>query len=156
MQIEDFPLAWRWTNERYALFPPNVLATIEPLSGSEALVLWRNAQEKHDASGLDPRRYLISTCDVSDSDQEAGCAWLESQHLNTETPIFLSWTPELAVATNWHTFTHYWSDFCYPSSDDVFIYSPSETWLLVYQHSEFFEFGVMRNSSEQKSNNSLR
>jgi len=43
MTIQEFPLAWRWTDARYAVFPPDVLAQLCPCSPDEASRLFERA-----------------------------------------------------------------------------------------------------------------
>ena len=41
----------------------------------------------------------------------------------------------LAICVSWGVFCEYWDDFCYPASDDVAIWSLSQEWFLIYDHS---------------------
>jgi len=52
----------------------------------------------------------------------------------------VSWSEDLAIQTSWDVFTEYWSDFCYPASDDVTIAPVAGDWRLKYHHYEQFEF----------------
>ena len=40
ISLEDFPLKWRWTDERYKKFPESVLAQIKPLKAEKASELY--------------------------------------------------------------------------------------------------------------------
>ncbi|MFN0313556.1 MAG: hypothetical protein ACKVQA_00765 [Burkholderiales bacterium] len=59
--------------------------------------------------------------------------------------MFVSWERNPAVETKWSVFAQYWSDFCYPASDDVLAWRDSRAWVLLYHHEEFFQFGLARN-----------
>ena len=65
---------------------------------------------------------------------------LDSLIPNNEHEIFVSWGPKLAILTNREYFIRHWDEFCYPSSDDVEIYSPGNRFRLNYYHYEVFEF----------------
>lgn len=72
---------------------------------------------------------------------EKGRGWLLEQNPNLEERIILSWTEELVIRTTWKIFTEHWDDFCYPASDDLIVFPESETWMLLYSHTEEFQFG---------------
>ena len=55
--------------------------------------------------------------------------------------VIVMWEPTVAVAVPRHIFCTYWDDFCYPSSDDVRIWSISELWCLQYHHKDQLIFG---------------
>ena len=72
-----------------------------------------------------------------------GRAWLFNQQ-RADTPVIVSWQPDLGVRTTWHIFADYWDAFCYPSSDDVAVWPEGKQWVLAYYHYELFEFGKDR------------
>lgn len=50
--------------------------------------------------------------------------------------IIISWEKKLALKTTKKIFIKYWTDFLYPSSDDVTIISERTNWILFYNHCE--------------------
>lgn len=74
--------------------------------------------------------------------------WLEATIPHSNQPILLSWDPTIAVVTDLTTFIRWWDMFCYPGSDDVFIWPITEEWMLRYRHEEVFYFapGSQENS----------
>ena len=57
--------------------------------------------------------------------------------------VILSWSDALAVETRWRTFVRYWDAFCYPSTDDVTMWSPGGDSTLCYRHFQVIQFGRM-------------
>lgn len=50
--------------------------------------------------------------------------------------IIISWERKLTLKTTKKIFIKYWTDFLYPSSDDVTIISERTNWILFYNHCE--------------------
>ncbi len=129
MSIQEFPLAWRWTQASHAVLPTEVLAQIHPLSASEASQL---------RSRCSRERASVASCSTADS---AGVSeWLRRVQPDLRARVYVAWSDELAVETSWEIFTEHWDDFCYPSSDDVTVAPVVGTWQLVYHHYEQFDF----------------
>jgi hypothetical protein len=63
------------------------------------------------------------------------------QNLSNEI-VYIFWKKKIAVQTDTETLIRYFSDFCYPSSDDVTIWPKSEKWLLQYHHYEKITFSA--------------
>ncbi len=72
--------------------------------------------------------------------RELGRDWLREQHGDLRDSVIIAWSSDCALRTTWEIFTDYWSDFCYPASDDVAGWPESERWVLFYHHEEQFEF----------------
>jgi hypothetical protein len=134
--IEEFELAWRWTQSTHAVLPPDVLATIRPFAPSRAAELDVQAialaEEPLGAGAVSFRASSDAAEDVR--------IRLQSLGIENRTVIVVSWNQRTAVATVWGTFVRFWDDFCYPSSDDVTIWPESNGWILCYRHHELFDF----------------
>jgi len=50
--------------------------------------------------------------------------------------LIISWERKLTLKTTKKIFLKYWTDFLYPSSDDVTIISEKTNWILFYSHYE--------------------
>ena len=129
MSIQEFPLAWRWTQPSHAVLPPDVLAAIVPLTASEAARL---------NFGSPVEGVSVVSCRTDGSEDVQG--WLRRVQPDGQLSVYVSWSDDLAVQTKWGIFTEYWDDFCYPSSDDVTVVPVGGTWRLEYSHYERFEF----------------
>lgn len=134
MPIHEFPLAWRWTDPRFAVFPPDVLAGLHPCSPEEASRLFRQASALSGFTAAIARRMNAGGA----SDQVS--AWLRQQRPSSAEEVFVCWSGDTALRVRWSTFVERWDDFCYPSSDDVAVLPCGGSWMLMYHHWEEFEF----------------
>ena len=134
MTIQEFPLAWRWTDARYAVFPPEVLAQLSPCSTDEASRVFERAQALSRPD--DPVAPRMN----AESSQEQVSAWLRVQQPRLTAEVSVCWSRDTALRTRWSTFIEHWGDFCYPSSDDVEVLPQDGTWVLLYHHWHEFEF----------------
>jgi hypothetical protein len=131
MKIQEFSLAWRWTDSRHAVLSEAALSQMQPLDAPEARRAFERARSFHRDSST------TRSANVSD---EEGCAWLRAQHDGLSDVVTISWSADCALRTTWEIFTEHWSDFCYPASDEVTVWPDSERWVLFYHHEEQFEF----------------
>lgn len=147
MRIQDHYLAWRWTDPNYAVLPNEVLAQMHPVTPAEAATLDMRSRPFLGKDGLshELQSNLISTDKL---DQEDGCAWLRKQQPSLEELVILSWDAGVALRTTWGVFTSYWSEFCYPASDDLVVFPELEAWVLLYHHEQEFQFGTRAVSAE--------
>jgi hypothetical protein len=125
MKIQKFPLAWHWTDSQHSVLPDIVLSQLQPLGAQEAQLAFERAQS------FRRRCSITHSADGSDGD---GRTWLEARHGSLSDSVTIAWSPQCALRTSWQIFTEYWSDFCYPSSDDVTVWPDSERWVLFYHH----------------------
>lgn len=141
MQLKDFPLAWRWTDERHALLPESALARIAPQSNKQAAHLFKESLQFCGNDGLDEKQFSLVQIITKDVEPARISEWLIACHANAETTVFLSWQPSIAISTTWGIFAQYWSEFCYPASDDLIVWSEANSWMLLYHHEELLQFG---------------
>jgi len=130
MKIEDFPLAWRWTNPKYAVFPENVLQELLPLSADSAGQLSALALHalQHQKLEFEPSE-----------DAAATQRWFESLAVPSGR-VSVVWDKHTALSVPWSLFCAYWNDFCYPFSDDVDIFLSDNRLLLRWRHDGLFEY----------------
>ena len=142
--FEDFDLKWRFTEGQHHLLPRKELSLIRPLSRAKA-TYFNKYSRKHlgNASLLKSEFSKIDPLQIVD-DHEVVRTWLQSKQIAPETEIIVSWDTSSCVVTTWNVFCKYWDDFCYPSSDDILVWSDSADWFLYYCHHEIFEFGTKR------------
>lgn len=128
--VESFSLFWRWNQSCHALLSDEELALIEPLSASKAF-------ELHEL--LMPIGESLADRSASSISSESPQAkmWLQG-YLAKDEFIFLSWDKFTAVRVPSSLFICRSDDFCYPSSDDIFIYPESGSYLLQFHHFEVF------------------
>lgn len=131
MTVQDFPLAWRWTQPSHSVLPAEVLGDIRPLETFVAAGIGRTVPAESASTTTRGARH---------SDRDEVRRWLRGVQPDSNARVYVSWSKDLAVETSWDIFTKYWDDFCYPSSDEVTVVPVSGTWQLVYHHYEQFDF----------------
>ncbi|MEO5793909.1 MAG: hypothetical protein ABIP34_02445 [Rhodoferax sp.] len=141
MRLKNFPIAWRWTDAKYALLPEDILARIEPQMLPVAKKLFHQSVAFNDADGLSERIFSVDQIGTRSTASAYVTNWLLSCHDNKETCVYLSWQSDLAISTTWGIFTHYWEAFCYPASDDLNVWSEAHDWMVFYHHEELMQFG---------------
>jgi hypothetical protein len=144
MNIREFPLAWRWTDERHAVLPDAVLEQMLPCEPSVARQLFQHTLSFMGGRGLSEQGFAVSTLSTASLSKEEGCAWLRALQPILSTEALLSWQPETALRTTWEIFTSYWPTFCYPASDDLAVWPEDGQWVLLYLHDEEFQFGTRK------------
>jgi hypothetical protein len=134
--LANFPLAWRWLQETHDPLPDDVLDDIQPLSRTAARHIAGEAARRCREGPLGEFTDSFSAeGDHADSVHER----LLLLPIPPESRVFVSWASEVAIDTSWRTFRTHWDAFCYPSSDNVTIWTPGEPWTVCYRHFEFIE-----------------
>lgn len=134
-RIDGFPLLWRWTEENHAIFLPQELKLIRPFKVGIAQKLNDKLLAVDQANGLNRSvtegLRVIESNDENDSEIQN---WLVNLPVKETEQVMLSWSSETAIMTSWKLFTERWSDFWYPSSDDLTVTSISFSWVLAISH----------------------
>src|SRR5688572_14938789 len=134
MAIDDFPLAWRWTQKSHADLPRDVLATIKPIDPTAAHELYLRGENAF------PRQSMPDERSCKTEDDVVAREWLRRLDLRADALITVVWSRELGVSLPWGIFVEHWDDFCYPSSDDAFIFFSSGSDVISYEHHEMFRY----------------
>ena len=146
--FDQFELKWRFTEEKYNVLPASHLEQIQPLDKVASKFL-------NDLTmGLFDRRQVLGpsffeyreATHVPDyvlpETEEYIKKWLYHRGLPFEQQVFASWDPNVGAITNWKMVVKYWSDFWYPSSDDLVVVDKTLSWALVIYHYDYIEFGT--------------
>lgn len=134
MRIDGFPLAWRWTDDAHAKLPESVLAEIEPVDPVRAKELYRSGVSVSRSPAEGEASVFAS------DEEEATRRWLQRLPISPSARVTIVWSEQLGVSLPWETFGDFWSDFCYPSSDDLFVFREDGSCALSYDHSEVFRY----------------
>jgi hypothetical protein len=139
---QQFPYAWRWTDARWNVLPPEKLAKVRPLVETKAREVCERGFQCLDRSMLRREFFaeIVAFNDSKSSDPGRARAWLAAQPVEGDTAIFVCWGDALAVQTRWSVFCEFWDDFCYPM-EAVLIWPASEQWALLYHPEERLYFG---------------
>ena len=129
---DDFALAWRWTGKPHAELPDDVLSGLIPLPTNLICDKYDTAL-RLDQCQKTTRNYM------TEGSRDDVKSFLRSILMESCTPVYVMWDNQTGLSMPWGTFIKYWDDFCYPSSDDVYISLPKASWLLAYRHWGEFE-----------------
>jgi hypothetical protein len=147
--VEQFPLAWRWTDPRWNVLPPEKLARVRPLVKTKAKEVCDHGRRFVDGFRL--RRDLFSvTADFDDCGNNSpgpASTWLKAQSVEEDPAVFVCWGGDQAVFTAWSVFCEFWDDFCYPQ-ECVLIWPESEEWVLLYHPEERICFARVATAGE--------
>lgn len=147
-ELDDFPLKWRWTDEKWDVLPDDAVILIRPYTDLRAREILELSLKFGNAEGLFQSRFdKVEQFDAS-VDPAKVTEWLQRSTLGQKQQVVVSWDHHLAVLVDCSVFCEYWDDFCYPSSDDVAIFPIDMKWVLFYFHNEYFEFGMIKSFSE--------
>lgn len=131
MSIDDFPLSWRWTQPSHAVLPQNVMESLSIMEKQQASHFYAFGErifKQHVASAI--------THKTSDTTR----TWLGTLNIPVTAQVVIAWNKLDALSLPWPTFIEYWEDFCYPGSDDAFLFPAGCASVLAWHHHETFEF----------------
>lgn len=141
--IKDFIFYDRFIQDEYGGLSEEEMYQVEPLSISAAKQIHRELMPlfgKYQLLDSSVQKVKIIRCeyDKDEIDIEKQLLSLISNH---NEDLIISWLQDTAVKVPIKIFFKHWDDFCYPSSDDVFISPISKKWILYFMHENYFEFG---------------
>ena len=148
--LSQHELVWRWTDSKYNVLPPADLNNIRAISEAKVKeidpilfqLLDLRTQELRVAHFTD----IHSVGKFNDDDLDSAQGWL-FDHVPREasSQIIIWWlNGGGAVLTTADIFCRYWDDFCYPSSDDVLVWSTDDRWAVSYHHADYLSFAFRR------------
>jgi len=146
--ISQFPYAWRLTDERWDRLPEVDLAQIVPLGqprGAELNLLGRGYRRPLGLPAVNTNRYhVVSDCSLpaTGAGFAAGRAWLETLPVSNVELVYISWSNDAAVVTNWGMVKRWWDAFWY--LDVLNIFDDSLQWGLLFggeEHAVWVEAG---------------
>jgi hypothetical protein len=147
-ELDDFPLRWRWTDEKWNVLPDEALKSIRPYTDLGARKILEFSLKFGDAKGLFRSHFEKVERFKTNVDSTLVTKWLRKSISSQPVQVVVSWDHHHAVLVDWNVFCEYWDDFCYPSSDDVAILPTDMKWVLFYFHDEHFELGLAESISE--------
>ena len=142
--FEKFGLKWRFTEEKYNVLSDEVLSLIYPLSKNKAAEFYKYSSGFLGNAALIESEFIRIISFRIVGNHEPVKVWLNQKPIDPESEIIVSWDNSDCVITYWKIFCEYWDDFCYPSSDDILIWSSLDAWILYYCHEEIFQYGIKK------------
>ena len=137
--MNQFQLAWRFTDERWSRRDGEALRDVHPLTAARAGVLHGPLSAAGHLAREGGARHVPAACQDEAGARQVGSALAALGPLDHER-VAIVWDPSTALETSWRTFREHWELFCYPGSDDVTISPLDERWVLGYHHWEEFAF----------------
>ena len=157
--FDQFELKWRFTEEKYNVLPAHHLAQIRPLDKEASKMLNDLTNARLDVRFLlDPSQFkYIRATHIPDNleNEQIVKKWLCQRGLPFDRKVYVSWHPNYAVITTWKMMVEYWSDFWYPSSDDVVVVDMSLNWALAIFHQDYIQFGTNKECNNEICENEL-
>lgn len=77
--------------------------------------------------------------------------WLRSLEIPALTEMIVSYDFQTAFEMPWIIFVGVYDTLCYSSLDDIYIFSVSERWYLLYYHEDIFLFGERNSKAENET-----
>ncbi|WP_165750524.1 hypothetical protein [Cellulophaga sp. Z1A5H] len=137
--LNDFELGWRWKKTHNPDISESEKNQILPVSELESKRLYKiikyfeiegNLTEKYTQTDW------ISASQESKDKTERFQKQIESILKPWDEDILINWHRNITLKTTKKIFIKYWTDFLYPSSDDVTIISEKTNWIIFYRHFE--------------------
>lgn len=137
--MNDFELGWRFDKVHNPDITDNDKKEILALSQNESKRLNKTI-DYYEIESNRIGKYIETDWFYAGSENEEKIERFRNQ-LKTKLNLFdedliISWERKVTLKTTKEIFLKYWSDFLYPSSDDVTIISEKTNWILFYRHFE--------------------
>ena len=158
--FDRFRYKRRFTEEQHNVLPPQHLEQIKSLDKEAARLLMDVTVGSGNFNKWpfgDPNfRYVEKLQIPSYLEREQPVKkWLYQCGLPFDQQVFASWDNESAAITTWKMIVKYWSDFYYPSSDDLIIVDKTLNWALLFYHEDIIVFGTNAERSARICENEL-
>jgi hypothetical protein len=141
--LTQFPLAWRFTDERWVSGGADARRDVRPVTSARAAALHGPLVAAFHEAREAVARHVPAACQDEAGARRIAVALAELPAVVAER-VVVSWDQSTALETSWLTFRENWEIFCYPGADDVIISPLDERWLLCYHHWEEFTFTARR------------
>jgi predicted ATP-grasp superfamily ATP-dependent carboligase len=137
--LEKFELGWRFDIFHNSGVSDNEKSEILALSETESKRL-NKIIDYYEIESNRFEKYFETDWFSANSESEDKIAKVRTQVENYLKPfdedLIISWKRKITLKTSKKIFLKYWTDFLYPSSDDVTIISEKANWILFYRHFE--------------------
>ena len=137
--LNDFKLGWRFDKVHNSDISDYDKKEIFALSENESKRL-NKIIDYYEIESNRIGKYLETDWFSANSENEDKIERFRNQVENYLKPfdedVIISWERKLTLKTTKKIFIKYWTDFLYPSSDDVTIISERTNWILFYNHCE--------------------
>ena len=137
--IKEFELGWRWGKSHCPDISESEKEQIQPLSETESKRLNKVIdyyESEYNLSKEYTQTDWISANSESDEKIDRFRKQLELILERWDEDIVITWHRKITLKASKKVFIKYWTDFLYPSSDDVTLISVKTNWVMFYRHFE--------------------
>mgnify|MGYP003650743879 CR=1 FL=1 len=137
--LTKFELGWRFEKTHCPYISESEKKQIQPVSEMESKRLTKVIDYFEQEYNL-RKKYTQTDWISANSESEEKIKnfrnKLESILEKWDEGIIITWHRNITLKTTKNVFLKYWSDFLYPSSDDVTLISEKTNWVMFYNHVE--------------------
>ena len=137
--LKDFELGWRWERNHNSEISELEKSQIQPVSELESKRLNKIVKYFEIEQNL-IEKYTQTDWISANAENNLKVERFRSQLQLLLEPwnegIIVTWKNNMTLKTSKSIFLKYWTDFLYPSSDDVTILSEETNWIIFYRHFE--------------------
>lgn len=154
IDLNDFRLKWRFTDESYNVLPDLHLGQLKPLNKRASNFLWNYtiSVDLHKDTPFKKGFFKnIDKAKILDGNESDIKKQLYKRGLPFNKEVYLSWQPDEGMIVPWKILIKYFDDFYYSGSDDLTIFDDSLNWALLFYHESEIYFGS--NEKYTPSNN---
>lgn len=137
--LNEFELGWRFEKTHCPDISESEKKQIQPVSEMESKrlnkVIYYFEQEYNLKEKFTQTDWISANAE-SDEKIERFRNQLEMTLEKWDEEIIITWHRNITLKTTKEIFIKYWTDFLYPSSDDVTLISEKTNWVMFYRHFE--------------------
>ena len=137
--LEEFELGWRWEKSHCPDISESEKEQINPLTEMESKRINKVIdyfESEYNLSKEYTQTDWISANSERDEKIDRFRKELELILEKWDEDIIITWHRKTTLKTSKKVFIKYWTDFLYPSSDDVTLISVKTNWVMFYRHFE--------------------
>lgn len=145
IEMKDFELKWRFTEEKYDVLPELHLNQIKPLSKGACNFLDQYIKSTVLQDNEPFKKNLFHTVEyiyVSEANERDVKEWLYQRGVAFDKNVYVSWDSEKGAIVPWKILIDYFDSFYYPGSDDLIAIDENLNWALLFAHWETIFFGT--------------
>jgi len=143
--MTNFPLKWRFTEEKYDKLPMSHLNQLKPLDANASKFLWDYISDTRLHDQVPFKKGFFKSIDkakILEGNEKEIKKWLYQRGIEFDKEVYLSWQPNEALIVPWKLLIKYFDVFYYPVSDDLTVIDQSLVWALLFYHEDEIYFGT--------------
>ena len=148
IEMNLFPLKWRFTEDKYNVLPEEHIKQLKPLNkiGANYLSDFLNNSELHLDEPFKKNFFNhLDWIEFSENGEEDVKKWLFKKDLPFDKKVYLSWNNDLGMIAPLKLVVEYFDDFFYGMSDDLTVFDESLNWSILFFHEYRIYFGTNDN-----------